>query len=80
MDPVGVQKGKFPNNKGISKSKLDEENSWESNAPSDLSGGFNEKSGTRKAVGGKVEDEWQGKVKGNITHTFGVDGKNRGSK
>ncbi len=76
MDPVGRQGRIKGNSKGYLKEKLGENNSWESNAPSDLGGGFNTRSGTRKAAGTLNGDEWQGTVKGKTKHTYGVDGKN----
>ena len=76
MDPIGKQKSIQGNSKNHLKEKLGEENSWESNAPKDLGGGFNKKSGTRKFEEGHMESEWQGTVKGKTTHTYAVDGKN----
>lgn len=70
MDPIGRQKKIAGNSKNYQKTKLGEENSWESNAPSDLGGGFNKKSGTRRADNPSVEDKWQGTVKGKTKHTY----------
>lgn len=70
MDPIGPQTKSYPNTKGHQKTKLGEDNSWESNAPKDLGGGFNTKCGTRKSSGGKIEDKWQGTVKGKTKHTY----------
>ena len=39
-------------------------------------GGFNTSSGTKSSAKGKVEGEWQGTTRGNIKHTYGVNGQN----
>ena len=70
MDPIGSQKKIDGSQHNVSKQKnLDKK-------VGGLDGGFNTKSGTRKADNGKLESGWQGKVKGKITHTYGVDGQN----
>ncbi len=53
------------------KSKLGELNTWKSNAPKDLGGGFNKKSGTRQADKlSSTNKMFQGTVKGKTTHTY----------
>ena len=71
MDPVGTQKKIAGNEDRYAFQKnLDKK-------VGDLDGGFNTKSGTRKAGGDGVgESKMQGTVKGKTTHTYGVDGKN----
>ena len=71
MDPVGVQKKIAGSDyRETFQKKLDQK-------VGNLDGGFNTKSGTRKADGDGVgEADYQGTVKGKTTHTYGVDGKN----
>lgn len=71
MDPIGPQK----------KIKSDE---YRVNFQKVLDNGGSKKDydgisfpkSTRAADEGKLEDRWQGKVKGKIKHTYGVDGRN----
>ena len=70
MDPVGKQ-GKIAGNQyRVTFQKcLDQK-------VGSLDGGFNTKSGTRKADGsGTNESKYQGGVSGKHKHTYGVDGK-----
>jgi len=70
MDPIGSQSKISGSEHNVSKQKnLDKK-------VGDLGGGFNTSSGKRKSAGGKLESGWQGKVKGKIVHTYGVDGQN----
>lgn len=73
MDPIGNQKkikdGQY--HAGFQKI-LDN-----GGAKDKYDGQRNMKSGTNKFEAGKVESEWQGKVKGATKHTYGVNGKNR---
>ena len=65
-DPIGVQKKIKSNEYHVGWEKLLDGGG----AKKSYGGGFNKKSGTWKNPGGKLESEWQGKVKGGTKHTY----------
>lgn len=68
MDPVG-QQAKIPGSKpNVMFQRRGQANTWASNAPEDLGGGFNDKSGTRRADTPKDWGKWQGTTKGKTKH------------
>lgn len=76
MDPVGPQQSKKSSTPKVLSQRKGMYDTWESNAPKDLDGGFNTKSGTRRADSPRQYDKWQGTTKGKTKHTYGVHGQN----
>lgn len=73
MDPIGVQKKVKDGQYHASWQKLLDGGG----AKEKYQGQRNMSSGTNKAEKGSVESKWQGTVKGETKHTYGVGGKNR---
>lgn len=71
MDPVGPQKKIKSSEYHVSFEKL-----LKGGGSKEKYGGMDMKSGTKKTFKARDYDEWQGKVKGGIKHTYGVNGEN----